>query len=131
MSQFGLTFRISIWKMKFFNATFLRFFNHCVFYKSTHKSSLYSIFYGQKKFFLQATVRINTYTQNITKNFSKYIKLYRKLRVRKAHWGKNQLFIQKLPRIWCLKNVNFVQNETLKLWILWKMKLWKCEFCEK
>ena len=32
-----------------------------------------------------------------------------------AHWGKTPLFIQKLPRILCLKNVNFVKNETLKL----------------
>ena len=29
--------------------------------------------------------------------------------------AKTQLFIQKLPRIWCLKNVNFVKNEILKL----------------
>ena len=29
-----------------------------------------------------------------------------------------------LSRIWCLKNVNFVKNETLKLW----MRLWKCGF---
>ena len=43
-----------------------------------------------------------------------------------THWGKNQDFIQKLPRIWCLKNVNivkkwdyeivnFVKNEIFKL----------------
>ena len=43
----------------------------------------------------------------------------------------NKFFIQKLPRIWCLKNVNFVKNKTLKLWILWKMRLWNCEFCQK
>ena len=24
--------------------------------------------------------------------------------------------------------VNFVNNETLKMWILWKMRFWKCEF---
>ena len=36
------------------------------------------------------------------------------------HWRKNQLFIQKLLRIWWLK-----------LWILWKMRLWNYEFCEK
>ena len=48
-----------------------------------------------------------------------------------SHWAKNQLFIQKLPRIWCLENVNFVKNETLKLWILRKMWFWNCEFCEK
>ena len=48
-----------------------------------------------------------------------------------AHWGKNQLFIQKLPRIWSLKNVNFAKNKILKLWILWKMIFWKREFCEK
>ena len=70
----------------------------------------------------------------------------------RAHWGKNQLFIQILSRIWCLKNVNFAKkrcykcefcekwvwncgfffkNEILKIWILWKMRLWWCEFCEK
>ena len=27
-------------------------------------------------------------------------------------------------------NVNFVKNEILKVWILWKMWFWKCEFCE-
>ena len=48
-----------------------------------------------------------------------------------AHWGKKQHFIQKFPRIRCLKNVNFVKNETLKMWFLWKMRFWKCEFCLK
>ena len=38
-----------------------------------------------------------------------------------THWGKNQLFIHELPRIWYLKNVNFVKNEALKMRILWKM----------
>ena len=47
------------------------------------------------------------------------------------YWGKKQHFIQKFPRIWCLKNVNFVKNETLKMWILSRMRLWKCEFCQK
>ena len=32
-----------------------------------------------------------------------------------SHWGKNQLFIQKLPKICCLKNVNFVKYEILKM----------------
>ena len=50
---------------------------------------------------------------------------------RKDTLGQNKLFIQKLPRIWCLKNANFVKNESLKLWILWKMRFWKCAFCEK
>ena len=27
--------------------------------------------------------------------------------------------------------MNFVKNETLKMWILWKMIFWKCEFWEK
>ena len=35
-----------------------------------------------------------------------------------AHWGKNQLFIQKLPRIWFLKNVNFVKNKISERQIL-------------
>ena len=29
------------------------------------------------------------------------------------------------------KNVNFVKTETLKMWTLSKMRLWKYEFCEK
>ena len=43
---------------------------------------------------------------------------------------------------WCSENVNFVKNvtfeivnfvtnEILKLWILWKMRFSKCEFCQK
>jgi len=36
-------------------------------------------------------------------------------RVCTAHWGKNQLFFQKLLRILCLKNMNFVKNEALKM----------------
>ena len=35
-----------------------------------------------------------------------------------TQWGKTEQFIQKLPRIWCLK-----------MWILWKMWFWKCDFC--
>ena len=27
--------------------------------------------------------------------------------------------------------MNFVENEILIMWILWKMRFWKCEFCEK
>ena len=45
-----------------------------------------------------------------------------------SHWGKNQLFIQKLPRIWYFKNVNFVKNAILKMWILWRMRFSKYEF---
>ena len=57
------------------------------------------------------------------------------------HTGaKNYLFIQKLhtknlmlekcefSEKWDFENVNFVQNEALKMWILWKLRLWKCEF---
>ena len=29
------------------------------------------------------------------------------------------------------KKMNFVKNETMQMWILWKMRLCKCEFCEK
>ena len=25
----------------------------------------------------------------------------------------------------------FVKNENLKMWVLWKLRIWKCEFCEK
>ena len=45
--------------------------------------------------------------------------------------AKKHFSIQKFLRIWCLKNVNCVKNETLKLWILSKMCLWKWEFCQK
>ena len=31
-------------------------------------------------------------------------------------------------RLW---KCEFVKIETLKMWILWKLRLWKCEFCEK
>ena len=27
--------------------------------------------------------------------------------------------------------MNFVKNETLKLWILWKIRFWNSEFCQK
>ena len=27
-----------------------------------------------------------------------------------------------------IKNVNFLKNEILKMWILWKIRLWKCDF---
>ena len=69
-----------------------------------------------------------------------------------AHWGKTQLFIPKFLRIRCLKNVNcvkigfhkcefceqwyfgnvnFVKNNILKTWILFKNNTFeKCEFCE-
>ena len=29
-----------------------------------------------------------------------------------------------------LENVNFVRYDTLEMWILWKLRFWKCEFCE-
>ena len=31
---------------------------------------------------------------------------------------------------WDIENVNFVKNQTLKLWFLWKLIFRKCEFCE-
>ena len=34
-------------------------------------------------------------------------------------------------RLWIGRYVNFVKNETLKMWISWKMRFPKCEFCEK
>ena len=48
-----------------------------------------------------------------------------------THWGKIPLFIHICLGIWCLNNVNIVKNEILKMWILWKMWFWKCEFCQK
>ena len=32
---------------------------------------------------------------------------------------------------WDSQIVNFLKNETLKLWIVWNMRLWNCDFCEK
>ena len=32
---------------------------------------------------------------------------------------------------WYFQNVNFVENETLRMRFLSKMRLWKCEFCQK
>ena len=29
------------------------------------------------------------------------------------------------------ENVNLVKNDVLKLWILSKIRLWNCDFCEK
>ena len=46
--------------------------------------------------------------------------------VKKRHF-KNVNFCEK----WEIENVNFLKNKTLKMWILWKTRLWKCEFCEK
>ena len=57
-------------------------------------------------------------------------KSWQKFYFQATHWGKNQLFTQKFPRIWCLKIVNFVKNDILKMWILWKLDFEKCEFCE-
>ena len=63
----------------------------------------------------------------------------------KTTLGQKPTFYPEIPgfhRILCLKNVNLVKNETLKMWILskneifklWillKMRFWKCEFCHK
>ena len=40
---------------------------------------------------------------------------YTMQKIRHTHWGKNQLFILKFLRIWCLKNVNFVKHEIFKM----------------
>ena len=53
------------------------------------------------------------------------IKLMLPSKLRGTHWDKTQLFIRKIHINWCLK------NETLKMWILWKMRFWKCEFIQK
>ena len=45
-----------------------------------------------------------------------------------VHTGSKTNF---LSRNSCLRNVNFVKYEILKMWFLWKMRLWKCEFCQK
>ena len=46
-------------------------------------------------------------------------------------WPKMRLW-----KLWILKKcdfeiVNFVKNEIFKMWILWKVRLWKCEFLDK
>ena len=50
--------------------------------------------------------------------------------------AQNLLFIQKINWIlriekWDFENVNFDKNVILKLWILSKMRPWKCGFCQK
>ena len=52
-------------------------------------------------------------------------------KIQVSHWDKNQHFIQKFPRFWYLKNVNFVKKWDSETWILWKMRFQYCEFCEK
>ena len=44
---------------------------------------------------------------------------------------KPTLYPENIKNLMFKKWVNFVKNETLKMWIFWKMRLWKCEFCEK
>ena len=59
--------------------------------------------------------------KNLTWNGSSPNQILRqKLSLYATHWSKAQHFIQKLPRIWCLKK-----------WILWKMRFWNCECCDK
>ena len=48
-----------------------------------------------------------------------------------TYWGKKPTFYPKIAKIETLKNVNFVINGTLKLWILSNTRLWNCEFCQK
>ena len=40
-------------------------------------------------------------------------------------------FVKKKCKKWDFENVNFMKNETLKMWILWKIRLWNCKLCEK
>ena len=45
---------------------------------------------------------------------------------------KNLMFEKcKFGEKWDFENVNFVKNETLQLWILWKVRFSKCEFLDK
>ena len=55
-------------------------------------------------------VRVSTHTQYYT---------------HKMHTGaKKTTFYPEIPK-------NLVKNEVLKMWILTKMRFWKCEFCQK
>ena len=54
------------------------------------------------------------------------ISLFTKFTMSKSCSCTKLTFIKKLSRIM----VNFVKSEILKMWILWKIRLWKCEFCQ-
>ena len=45
--------------------------------------------------------------------------------------GQKPTFFPEIPMIWYFKNVNFVKIEILEMWILWKMRFQKCDYCEK
>ena len=59
----------------------------------------------------------------------------------KPNWGKTNILSRNYQefdvwKMWMLWKMRFwkcnffLKNETLKMWILWKMRLWKCEFWE-
>ena len=77
-----------------------------------------------------------------TLNYELEPKNYKIFSINPDFFASEASYIFKLPRILCLKNVNFVKNETLQMWILSKndiFKMWillemifsKCEFCQK
>ena len=51
--------------------------------------------------------------------------------------GQNPTFYPEITKKLMFENVHFVKNEIfvkndfLKMWILWKMRFWKCALCEK
>ena len=45
--------------------------------------------------------------------------------------GQKPTFYPEITNNLMFEIVNFVNNESLKLWISWKIRFWKCEFCEK
>ena len=50
--------------------------------------------------------------------------------IKRAHWGKNPLFIQKFPWFWYFKNVNFMKNDISKMRFLWKMRIQNVNFAK-
>ena len=57
--------------------------------------------------------------------------LYSSLYVTLGHLGKKLTFNPEITKILLFENCEFVKNETLKMWILWKMRHWKCELRKK
>ena len=62
------------------------------------------------------TKKMGQYFDKNWDNFTKIETIFEKISI--THWGENPLFIQKFPRIWYLKNVNFVKIKNSKMWIL-------------
>ena len=45
--------------------------------------------------------------------------------------GQKPTFYPEITMNLMFEKCEFVKNKALKVWILWKMRLWNCEFCQK